>query len=103
MDQPLQRALEIIIKVAAPEKVILFGSRAKNINNEQSDYDLLVLKHNGEKPRSVARAIYANLDKIGAPVDIIVTDIDQYESLKNNPYLVYCEAEKHGRLVYAKS
>ena len=40
---------------------------------------------------------------VGAPVDVIVADLDKYEHLKTDPYLIYSEAAKNGRMVYEKS
>ena len=44
MDQVLGKAVEIIVKNINPDKILLFGSRAKNTSHSQSDYDLCILK-----------------------------------------------------------
>ena len=44
MDKPLEKAIDIIVKVADPDRIILFGSQARVNNSKDSDYDLLVLK-----------------------------------------------------------
>jgi predicted nucleotidyltransferase len=31
MDKPLEKAIDIIVKVADPDKIILFGSRARGV------------------------------------------------------------------------
>jgi predicted nucleotidyltransferase len=38
----LKDSLDIIVKKLNPEKIILFGSRAKNTNNKSSDFDIAV-------------------------------------------------------------
>ncbi|MBM3212442.1 nucleotidyltransferase domain-containing protein [Candidatus Poribacteria bacterium] len=81
-NSPIDRAVEIIIKVADPDKIILFGSRARGVYKEESDYDLLVLKRGLKKQRKLAQEIYSNFDNIGAPVDVIVADFEKYEELK---------------------
>jgi hypothetical protein len=40
---------------------------------------------------------------VGASIDVIVADLDKYEHLKTDPYLIYSEADKNGRMVYEKS
>ena len=44
MEDSLKKAIKIIIRVAQPDKIILFGSRIKNRATLDSDYDLLILK-----------------------------------------------------------
>ena len=103
MSNPLNKAVEAIVQVADPDKIILFGSRARGTHKEdESDYDLLVLKRGVKRKRQLAQRIYLNFRNIGAPVDVIVADLNEYEELKKNPYMIYSEADKNGRTVYEK-
>jgi predicted nucleotidyltransferase len=103
MDSPLARALEVIIQVADPDRIVLFGSRAYGEHKEgESNYDLLVLKSGVKRKRKLSQEIYLNFKNIGAPVDAIVEDLDKYEELKANPYMIYSEAGKNGKVVYEK-
>ena len=102
MEKALEKALSTIIEVADPDKIILFGSRAKGDGGAGSDYDVLVLKKGVKKPRELSRKIYRNFSRIGASVDVVVSDTDQYEKQKDDPCLIYREADKHGRLLYEK-
>jgi len=102
MSNSLDKAIQIIVKVADPNLIILFGSRAKNKDTEDSDFDLLVLKKGISKPRELSQKIYLNFRNIGAPVDVIVADLDKFEELKNDPYLIYHQAAKEGKVVYEK-
>jgi len=38
MDNPLEKAIDIIVKVADPDKIILFGSHARGGSRKDSDY-----------------------------------------------------------------
>jgi predicted nucleotidyltransferase len=102
MSNPLKKAIEIIVQAAEPDKIILFGSHATGKANPESDYDLLVLKKGVKKKRQLTHEIYRRFRNIGAPVDIILTDMDKYEQLKSDPYMIYSEAAKNGKLVYEK-
>ncbi|MCK4796793.1 MAG: nucleotidyltransferase domain-containing protein [Spirochaetes bacterium] len=102
MKTSLEKAIKIIIKVAQPDKIILFGSRGRGDNTPESDYDILVLKKDIKKSRELTQEIYLNFKNIGAPVDVIVSDLDKYEKSKNDPYLIYYEANNSGRIVYEK-
>ena len=90
------------IKVVDPEKIILFGSRSKGTSHEESDYDLLVLKSNITNRRKLARIIYRKLIGVDASVDIIVESPERLERLKENPYLIYQEMLKTGKIIYEK-
>ena len=103
MNDSLEKAIETIVKVAEPDKIILFGSHAREDHSLESDYDLLVLKRGVKKERELTQKIYLNFKNIGSPIDVIVADLDRYEQLKSDPYLIYSEAEKNGRMVYEKS
>jgi predicted nucleotidyltransferase len=102
MTQALRKAIRVIVQVAKPQKIILFGSRVQRNNPSQSDYDLLVLKRDLKKTRALAQKIYLNFKNIGAPIDVIVADLKTYEELKEDPYLIYREAAQHGRVIYEK-
>jgi len=103
MNDSLEKAIKIIVQVAKPDKIILFGSHAKGDDRSESDYDLLVLKRGVKKQRSLTQKIYLSFKDVGAPIDVIVADLDKYEQLKTDPYLIYSEVDKNGRMVYEKS
>ena len=48
-DPILRRIVEVIVREIDPERMILFGSRARGDHKEDSDYDILVLKE-GVRP-----------------------------------------------------
>jgi hypothetical protein len=52
--------------------------------------------------RAIAQKIYLKMDNIGAPVDIIVTDLSRFEKNRNDPYMIYSEADKNGKIVYER-
>jgi predicted nucleotidyltransferase len=102
MGSPLENALKVIIDTISPDKVILFGSRAGNEDRPDSDYDLLVLKDGLKSCREATRNIYRNFRNIGAPIDVIVAGTESYEKHRADPYMIYNEAEKNGRVIYEK-
>lgn len=97
---PLDKALKIIVDVADPERVILFGSHALGTQNDSSDYDFLVIKNGDLSKRKLAQKIYLNMKNIGAPVDILVSDSKSFEFNKTNPYLIYSKIASEGKIVY---
>ena len=103
MTDSLKKAIEIIVQVANPDKIILFGSHARGDNKPESDYDLLVLKRGLTKQRALTQEIYLSFKDVGASVDVIVADLEKYDQLKTDPYMIYHEAAKNGRMVYEQS
>ncbi len=103
MSSPLEKAIKIIIQIVKPEKIVLFGSRAKGNYKAESDYDLLVLKKGLKNQRVLTQEIYLSFKNIGSPIDVIIADLDKYEYLKTDPYLIYYEAERNGKIVYESS
>lgn len=66
---PLENAVSIIVGVARPDKIILFGYYAAGNHSAGSDYDILVLKKNLSDQRKLVQKIYLNFRNIGAPID----------------------------------
>ena len=75
MSSSLEKAIEVIDRVAKPDKIILFGSRARGDHKAASDYDLLVLKRAVEHRGKLVQKIYLNFKNIGVPVNVIVTHL----------------------------
>ncbi len=107
-DPVLRRIVEIIVKEIDPDKIILFGSRARGDHNEGSDYDILVLKE-GVRPedrrplqRKIRRALWREDIYGSAAVDVIVQDVERFNRLKNEKYLVYYAISREGAVIYEK-
>lgn len=88
-----------VVEVAAPEKVILFGSAVRGEMGPHSDVDLLVVK-SGVHRRDMAGRIYENLWGVGAAVDIVVVTPDDIRRFGNSHALVIKPALQEGRVVY---
>ncbi len=98
----LGRAVEVIAQSVHPYKVILFGSRARGDNSENSDYDLLILKNNITNEREITQKVYRMLltENIGIPIDLIAVDTDKYEKLKFETGMIYKTIAREGVVVY---
>lgn len=102
MKEALEKAVKIIVQVADPDRIILFGSRTRGDAKKESDFDVCVLKKGVEHRRKLAQRIYRSLYGIGAPVDVIVETPEKFEELKTNPYMIYREIFRHGKVLYEK-
>ena len=95
--------LEIVRRIVAavqPEKIILFGSAAREEMGPDSDLDLLVIKPCGHRRRT-ARIIERSLIGIGIPTDIIVAKPKDIERYKDTIGLIYRPALRDGKVIYA--
>ncbi len=97
----VKAAIHKIIKVCNPLKLILFGSYVENKTTLNSDIDFLVITPNNiENPRKESVRIRRELRGISMPMDILVVPQEQWELLKDQPGLIYREANNKGQVVY---
>jgi uncharacterized protein len=89
-----------IVRVAQPQKIILFGSAARGNARPDSDLDLLVVK-DGVKRRALAGLIYRSLIGVGRAIDIVVASSDDIRRYGDSPALVLYPALREGRVIYA--
>lgn len=82
-DQKLEEIINKVLQVLIPDKIILFGSRARGNAKSDSDYDILIIKKDIDSILRVEQAIYKNLIGVRANVDIIVRTPDLIEENKD--------------------
>ena len=102
MDNKLEDIIKRIVDSTDPDKIILFGSRAKGESNKWSDYDICVLKEGIKNKRELTEKIYFKLFGVGASVDVIFETPERFNKLKSKWFLIYSEIEKSGSVVYEK-
>jgi len=90
-----------VVKVARPDKVILFGSGARGEMKGDSDLDLLVIKRGRFHRGRLLETIYLNLHGVGSAVDVVLVTPQEVERYRECPYLVIAPAVKDGKVVYA--
>jgi len=99
-DELLKEIIARIVRVAHPERIILFGSRSRGAISPESDVDLLVVKATAHR-RKLAMAIYRKLAGVGCPVDVIVVTPDDVVKYRDVPYLFIEPALREGKGIYA--
>jgi predicted nucleotidyltransferase len=100
-DAELKSLVDFIATKYSPEKIILFGSRARGDHKEDSDYDILIIK-DVENRRKFASLLYSELrlNNLIVNVDFLVTSRDRYEKLKTDIGLVYINIDREGKVLY---
>lgn len=96
----LDEIVRRIVACSNPEKIILFGSGARDEMGPASDIDLLVIKNGEFDAGNLTEEIYMNLLGIGRAVDVIVISSHDAERFRNSPYFVVYPALHQGREVY---
>ena len=100
-DDALAEIIRRIVRVAAPERIVLFGSAARGEEGPASDLDLLVIKPGRYHRGQLTDEIYLSLIGVGRAVDVVVVtpeDVDRYRDARA---LVIAPALREGRVVYA--
>lgn len=98
----LAEVVRRIVEVADPEKIILFGSAARDEMTSHSDLDLLIIKEGGDALDLMGR-IYMRMYGVGTAVDALVVAPEDVERYKNSHALVYRPALEEGRVIYEAS
>ena len=102
MNKELKMVVDRIVNGFAPDKIILFGSRARGDFNDDSDYDLLVLKKNIRHRRKAWEKVSDTLRGTCIPIDILVQTPSRFDELKKKWYLVYSDIEEQGKTLYER-
>ncbi len=99
-ENTIQQIVEEILKVAHPERVILFGSAALGAISPDSDVDLLVIEKSVANAREQTIKIRSALRSFPMPVDIIVMASERFEETKNVIGGIAYPANKYGKVIY---
>ena len=98
----IDKIIPIIVSIASPEQIILFGSYARGDNTGKSDIDLLILKKGLKKGREISGAIYKAFfeNDIGVAVDLLTLDYNRYLEINNDIGYIYRTIKKEGKIIY---
>ncbi len=100
-DEVLAEIVRRIVDVAAPERIVLFGSAARGEMGPHSDYDLLIVKAGDYHRGELTDALYKHMWGVGGAVDLVVVKPEDVERYRDVHALVIAPALREGRVVYA--
>jgi len=101
-DPLLAEIVRRLVAAYQPERVYLFGSRARGEAGPDSDYDVLVVVPDNAPPeRRSSRLGYEALWGTGTAVDVVVVTRDYYEWMLEAAASLPATVEREGRLLYA--
>ena len=105
-DALIAEMVEILVKAADPEQVILFGSRGRGEARDNSDVDLIVVEAEPFGPgrdrvKEMAR-LYRALAGFTVPTDILVYSAADVEYWRDSLNHVLARALRDGKVVYER-
>jgi len=96
----LQEIVRRIVALAAPRRIILFGSAAAGKMTRDSDLDLLVVAAHSQNPREESVRLRRALKGLGFPMDVLVMGQERFEETKNIIGGLAYPAHKYGKVIY---
>lgn len=100
MDQGFIQSVVSVIAKDDPEKIYLFGSQARHEENEDSDFDFLVIKESNLPRHKRASQYRRQLFPYSYPVDIIVYTSEEFEQEKDIVGTVPYQVLREGVCLY---
>jgi uncharacterized protein len=102
----LQQMVEVIVREADPESIILFGSRARGEAGPESDVDLLVVEREpfgaGRSRMREINRLYMALRHIPVSKDLLLYSRDEFDHWKTSLNHVVGRAHREGRVLHAR-
>ena len=99
-DSKIEAAVRRIVRRFRPEKIILFGSRARGDPRPDSDADLLVVMRVRGSRRWKASEIDLALAGIGMPKDIVLVTPEEFKRYRDVVGTVVYPAVREGKVLY---
>jgi len=91
-----------IVDTSQPEKIILFGSRARGDARPNSDFDVLVIKESDEPRYRRDVPLYVALAGFDVPVDVMVYTPEEIREWSEVPLAFITTAVREGKVVYER-
>jgi predicted nucleotidyltransferase len=100
----IEHAVEVLVREASPERIVLFGSQARGDAGPESDVDFLVITRDSRENRfRAATRLRRCLSPLRMPVDIVVHDRETIDEWGEVPGTLVYTMLHEGRTVYEKA
>ncbi len=96
----LKKVIERILKVAKPQRIILFGSAVTDSMTSDSDLDLLVIEPGLTNRREESIRLREALGDLNIPIDVFAMEPERFEETKDVIGGIAYPANKYGRVIY---
>ena len=104
MDEPtiLNRIVEKIRKVSDPDRIVLFGSRARGSQTSRSDFDILVVDRSAAPRFQRPGPIYTQLADLPVEVEVVVYTPEEIDDWRAVPQAFVTTAVREGKVLYER-
>lgn len=102
-DELLNEIVSRIREAADPERLVLFGSRARGTARADSDYDILVVKESDEPRYKRSASLYTRVADLPAEVEIVVYTPEEVHDWSQVPQAFVTTALREGRVLYERA
>ena len=98
-NETIKRLTELLIKAAKPNRIIMFGSQAREAG-EDSDFDVMVVEDAVSDRVGEMVRLNRLLRSLNIPVDLLVVSAEKFNYWCDTPGNVYFEAATEGEVLY---
>ena len=106
-DEILAEIVQTIVREVDPERIYLFGSRARGNERADSDVDLLIVDRKsfglGHSRFREINQIYQALSSFRVPKDIVLYSSDEFAKWRTSINHVVGRCNREGKLLYERS
>ena len=106
-DEILAEMVQTIVREVGPERIYLFGSRARGNERADSDVDLLIVDREpfglGHSRFREINQIYQALSSFHVPKDIVLYSSDEFAKWRTSINHVVGRCNREGKLLYERS
>ena len=99
----LDEIVRRVVQTIQPDKLILFGSRARGNARANSDYDLLVVNSSVEPRYKRSAPIYVALADLPVEVEVMVYTPEEIEEWNEVPQAFVTTALREGKTLYERA
>ena len=97
----IEGLVQRLVEALGPERIYLFGSRARGDGDSDSDYDLMVVVPASDLPGYRRDQVaYAALRGSGVPKDVLVWTADEFDRRRHLTASLPATILREGRLIY---
>jgi predicted nucleotidyltransferase len=101
-DQLLAEVVARICRISHPDRIVLFGSRARGEARPESDFDLLVIKDSAEPRYRRSAPLYTALADLPMEVEVMVYTPQEVEDWDSVPESFVSTALREGLVLYER-
>jgi uncharacterized protein len=99
----LDEMVRRIRDVMEPERVVLFGSRARQAERSSSDFDLLVVAESDQPRYRRSGPLYTKLADLPVEVDVVVYTPEEVADWSAVPQAFVSTALREGKVLYERT